>query len=150
MIGHSLPPPFAERVFWVQVHIRMAAALPEQGDGECRLENIASGTGHSLVAGKQSCEGLILDRVCRSLCCIIVLAAFTALGQTAPGKKHTSTPHSRLSVGDRVRWFVQSTVGPPALAGGVVSSGFATAMNMPRECGPGWAGFGKRYGMRLT
>ena len=50
----------------------------------------------------------------------------------------------------RLGWFVDSTVGPPSLLGGVFSAGFGTAINSPREYGPHWEGFGKRYGMRLT
>ena len=50
----------------------------------------------------------------------------------------------------RARWAVYSTVGPPNLAGGVVSSAWGTLFNRPEEYGPHWAGFGKRYGMRLT
>jgi hypothetical protein len=75
-------------------------------------------------------------------CCIAALSCLVARAQTAaPGKQHLER---------RFRWFVQSTVGPAALAGGVVSSAFATALNRPEEYGPHWAGFGKRYGMRLT
>jgi hypothetical protein len=51
---------------------------------------------------------------------------------------------------ERVRWFVDSTVGPKSLAAGVVSAGWGTAFNNPEEYGPHWDGFAKRYGMRLT
>lgn len=51
---------------------------------------------------------------------------------------------------ERVRWLVLGTVGPKSLAGGVFTAAYSTALNNPREYGPGWAGFGKRYGMRLT
>src|SRR5207302_5552701 len=50
----------------------------------------------------------------------------------------------------RLRWFIKSTVGLESLAGGVISSAWGTGFNNPREYGPGWEGFGKRYGMRLT
>ncbi len=33
---------------------------------------------------------------------------------------------------------------------GVLSAGWGTMLNSPEEYGPGWEGFGKRYGMRLT
>ena len=36
------------------------------------------------------------------------------------------------------------------MAAGVVSAGWGTALNNPEEYGPQWAGFAKRYGMRLT
>lgn len=50
----------------------------------------------------------------------------------------------------RINWFVKSTVGPLSLLAGVGSAGLSTATNTPPEYGPGWEGFGKRYGMRLT
>jgi len=50
----------------------------------------------------------------------------------------------------RLRWFLTSTIGPPHLVGGLFTSAFGTAMDRPKEYGPGWAGFGDRYGIRLT
>jgi len=50
----------------------------------------------------------------------------------------------------RLRWFLTNTIGPPHLAGGLFTSAFGTAVNRPKEYGPGWAGFGDRYGIRLT
>ena len=50
----------------------------------------------------------------------------------------------------RLRWFLSNTVGPPHLIGGLFTSAFGTAVDRPKEYGPGWAGFGDRYGMRLT
>ena len=50
----------------------------------------------------------------------------------------------------RQRWFLTNTIGPPHLVGGLFTSAFGTAVNRPKEYGPGWAGFGDRYGMRLT
>lgn len=55
-----------------------------------------------------------------------------------------------ISGEDRVKWFAESTVGPPSLLGGAISAGWGTLFNAPREYGPHWEGFGKRYGMRLT
>jgi hypothetical protein len=52
---------------------------------------------------------------------------------------------------DRAKWFVVSTAGPLSLlAAGPISAGFGTAINRPKQYGPHWEGFGKRYGMRLT
>ncbi len=45
---------------------------------------------------------------------------------------------------------MESTVGPETLAVGLFSAGIGTARNSPKEYGTHWAGFGKRYGMRLT
>ena len=50
----------------------------------------------------------------------------------------------------RLNWTIKSTVGPVSLAAGAFSASFGTAMNRPREYGPHWEGFGKRYGMRFT
>ncbi len=50
----------------------------------------------------------------------------------------------------RLRWFLTNTVGPPHLVGGLFTSAFGTAVDRPKEYGPGWAGLGDRYGMRLT
>lgn len=51
---------------------------------------------------------------------------------------------------ERLQWVVVETIGPRTLAGGIFTSAYSTALNNPREYGPGWEGFGKRYGMRLT
>lgn len=50
----------------------------------------------------------------------------------------------------RLDWFVVTTVGPKSLLGGIFSAAYGTATNQPKEYGPHWEGFGKRYGMRLT
>jgi hypothetical protein len=50
----------------------------------------------------------------------------------------------------RLRWFLTNTIGPPHLVGGLFTSAFGTAVDRPKEYGPGWAGFGDRYGTRLT
>ncbi|HSS98550.1 MAG TPA: hypothetical protein VLK33_16050 [Terriglobales bacterium] len=52
---------------------------------------------------------------------------------------------------ERVKWAVRGTVGPLSLGVvGVFSAAVGTAENAPKEYGGSWAGFGKRYGMRLT
>jgi len=50
----------------------------------------------------------------------------------------------------RLRWFISNSIGPPHLIGGLFTSAFGTAVDRPKEYGPGWAGFGDRYGIRLT
>jgi hypothetical protein len=50
----------------------------------------------------------------------------------------------------RLRWFITNSIGPPHLIGGLFTSAFGTAVDRPKEYGPGWAGFGDRYGIRLT
>jgi hypothetical protein len=41
-------------------------------------------------------------------------------------------------------------MGPEHLAGGMLNSGYGTAVNHPREDGTHWGGFGERFGIRLT
>jgi hypothetical protein len=50
----------------------------------------------------------------------------------------------------RVGWAVRGTVGSKSFATGLFTSAIGTADNSPREYGPHWDGFGKRYGMRFT
>jgi len=61
-----------------------------------------------------------------------------------------STIYVPITPRQRLQWFLTNTIGPPHLAGGVITSAFGTAVDRPKEYGPGWAGFGDRYGMRLT
>ena len=66
----------------------------------------------------------------------------------APQQKNG--PYHPITRRQRLRWLLTDTIGPPHLAGGAISSAFGTALNRPAEYGPGWAGFGDRFGMRLT
>jgi hypothetical protein len=59
-------------------------------------------------------------------------------------------PYQPITGKRRIQWFLQSTVGPNSLAVGVLSAGIGTARDAPKEYGPHWDGFAKRYGMRLT
>jgi hypothetical protein len=59
-------------------------------------------------------------------------------------------PYHPITGTERLKWFVGSTVGPETLTVGLFSAGFGTARNSPSEYGGSWAGFGKRYGIRLT
>jgi len=63
---------------------------------------------------------------------------------------NTAYAQDVISAEDRLKWVVNSTVGPASLAGGTISAGFGTLLNTPSEYGTHWDGFGKRYGMRLT
>ena len=87
----------------------------------------------------------------RLLGTIVLLSCWPALGQgesTLAGP--ATTPPSPITASERLKWFTVSTVGPTSLAAGVISAGWGTMMNKPREYGPHWEGFGQRYGMRLT
>jgi len=88
---------------------------------------------------------------------IFFLFALAAASQTpgtlsasgSPANPGNSKYHQLTGEG-RLNWFAQSTVGPPSLIGGTISAGWGTLFNSPKEYGPHWAGFGKRYGMRFT
>jgi hypothetical protein len=78
----------------------------------------------------------------------------TGSGGSAPARSfgNDRIANYRPATGtDRVKWFVVSTAGPLSLlAAGPISAGFGTAIDRPKEYGPHWEGFGKRYAMRLT
>jgi hypothetical protein len=59
-------------------------------------------------------------------------------------------PYHPITTTQRFQWFVVETLGPKSLIAGVFTAGYGTAVDKPRVWGPGWAGFGDRYGMRLT
>jgi hypothetical protein len=86
---------------------------------------------------------------------ILMASAVIALAQ-APAQVRDSSlgagsaGYSPITAGQRFKWVVQATVGPTNLAAGVVVSGWQTWSNEPREYGPHWEGFGKRYGLRLS
>ncbi len=94
---------------------------------------------------------------------VVVLLALTGIAsaQTAKTDQSQQTdlpdsasfsikPYHYITGGQRVKWFVDSTVGPETLTVGLFTASFGTARDMPQEYGSSWAGFGKRYGMRLT
>jgi hypothetical protein len=62
----------------------------------------------------------------------------------------TTKTDEPVTAAERTTWFVESTVGPASLEGGLFSAGFGTLTNRPREYGTHWDGFGRRYGERLT
>jgi len=61
-----------------------------------------------------------------------------------------NAPYEMISGKERVRWAVRGTIGAKSLFEGLFSASLSTADNTPKEYGPHWDGFGKRYGMRLT
>jgi hypothetical protein len=86
---------------------------------------------------------------------ILLLATASAVGQSpsdppAEAFGNSSTSYQPITRRQRLNWAVKSTIGSVSLAAGLFSAGFGTAINRPREYGPHWEGFGKRYGMRFT
>jgi hypothetical protein len=61
-----------------------------------------------------------------------------------------NAPYRPITKRQRLRWILTNSIGPPHLLGGVVSAGFGTALDRPKEYGTHWGGFGERYGIRLT
>jgi hypothetical protein len=83
------------------------------------------------------------------------LAYSAALAQTPSGTVQPGTmsgiasnPPPPLTGEERLKWVAESTVGPASLMGGAVAAGWGTLLNNPKEYGPHWGGFGKRYGLR--
>lgn len=90
----------------------------------------------------------------QTVCALLLLCA-SAAGQMPlepPVKAFGNTPISSgpITGRQRLRWFIRSTIGPESLTSGLFTAGFGTGINRPREYGPHWEGFGKRYGMRST
>jgi hypothetical protein len=59
-------------------------------------------------------------------------------------------PYRPITGRQRLRWIITDTMWPEHLAGGVITSGFGTALDRPKEDGPHWGGFAERFGVRLT
>lgn len=90
---------------------------------------------------------------------LVIAAALFASAQDLPSDPATAkqaasksaiSDYQPINGSQRLKWFVDSTVGPETLIVGLFSAGFGTARDTPKEYGPHWVGFGQRYGMRLT
>jgi hypothetical protein len=86
---------------------------------------------------------------------VLMLAQTCASAQAPPADPisanlTTSSAYQPITGEERFKWFAVSTMGPQSLTAGVFSAAIGTAENKPKEYGPSWEGFGKRYGMRLT
>jgi hypothetical protein len=76
----------------------------------------------------------------------VIAGGLSATAQTSS----SSAAYQPITGQQRLKWFVKSTVGPQSLGGGLFSAAIGTGRDKPEEYGPGWEGYGKRYGMRLT
>lgn len=81
-----------------------------------------------------------------SLPIVILLIAQSQDPQT-PSPADSPPPITGIG---RLEWTVHSTIGPPGLWTGVLSSTWGTVFDHPREYGESFDGFAKRYGLRLT
>jgi hypothetical protein len=59
-------------------------------------------------------------------------------------------PYAPITGKQRIQWAAVETFGPASLMYGTLSAGIGTARDSPKEYGPHWDGFAKRYGMRFT
>jgi len=51
---------------------------------------------------------------------------------------------------ERLDWTLRSTLGPASLLTGLLSAGWGTGFDRPKEYGVSFSGFTQRYGLRLT
>jgi hypothetical protein len=82
---------------------------------------------------------------------ILVLVFLITSSACAQHEANRVPDYQPISPQQRFTWFMDATAGPTSLlVAGPFSAGLGTAFNRPKEYGPHWEGFGKRYGMRLT
>ena len=79
---------------------------------------------------------------------LLLLFASAAYAQTKSDVVPDYEARHRHSAIQLVCHFYRRSHKPPARR--TAQRGMGTAFNSPKEYGPGWEGFGKRYGMRLT
>ena len=83
----------------------------------------------------------------------VLLISLTAFAQKPTNNLTSSNidaPSTYITSKQRFDWFVTSSVGPTSLAAGLFTAGFGTARDVPKEYGPHWEGYGKRYAMRFS
>lgn len=95
-----------------------------------------------------------------SLLLLLTIAPLEACAQGPQPRNLPNAPESHvvqslpnyqpISGSDRAKWVFVSTFGPESLMAGGFTAAWGTAFNSPKEYGPHWDGFGKRYGMRFT
>jgi hypothetical protein len=56
----------------------------------------------------------------------------------------------QFDASQRLSWFTRSSFGPGAQFSSVAMAGLNTWRDIPSDYGPGWDGFGKRYGVRMA
>jgi hypothetical protein len=84
----------------------------------------------------------------------------TQPGQTQPGQtpglmtpmksQNARVAYEPITIKDRFRWLITNTTGPGHVAGTLVAAGFDTGLDSPKEYGPGFDGFGKRFGVNIA
>jgi hypothetical protein len=93
-------------------------------------------------------------RILSGVIAAMLLATAYGAGQMTPATERQPKPedssYSPITGKQRITWVVKGTIGPQSLATGLFTAAIQTAENRPREYGPHWDGYGKRYGLRLT
>jgi hypothetical protein len=59
-------------------------------------------------------------------------------------------PYRPITGTQRIQWAAVQTFDMESLFAGAFTASVGTAIDSPKEYGPHWDGFGKRYGMRFT
>ncbi len=81
--------------------------------------------------------------------CLFLTVLFLSAGMAAGQTSGSATTYVRPDADQRIKWFVDDTVGPFALAGYAVGAGYSTYTNTPPEWGGKAKGFGKRLASNL-
>ena len=89
-------------------------------------------------------------RLCACAALTVAGVAIASAQITSLAPAQLGRPTVPITGKQRLEWAAIGTVGPASLLGGTISAGWGTLFNAPHEYGPHWAGFGDRYGMRLT
>ncbi len=96
---------------------------------------------------------MLTRKIPRAVTAFLLILSSSAIAAPQSDSQPTAIPvvqERPLDREARLRWFVNSTVGPKSLGAGVISAAWGTGLNNPEEYGPHWDGSAKRYGMRLT
>jgi hypothetical protein len=90
-----------------------------------------------------------------ALLCFAITASVAVAQDTIPpddsdAQAALQSDTSAITAHERLGWILKSTLGPRNLSAGLFVSGWGTWHNEPKEYGPHWDGYGKRYGLRLS
>lgn len=74
----------------------------------------------------------------------------TPLPLTHLSPETLKAPYQPFTPRENLRWFTANTIDPANLAGGIFEAALGTAPNRPKEYGPHWGGFARRFGIGMT
>ncbi|HZU26706.1 MAG TPA: hypothetical protein VFA04_14370 [Bryobacteraceae bacterium] len=90
------------------------------------------------------------------LWCLAAASVWMGCAQTTTAPNEVAIPGGKVinyqpvTAKERLQWYGWTTFGPAGIGGNVVSAGFGTALDRPKEYGTHWEGFGDRVGMGLS